>query len=53
MQGKTVSIYLSDQLDRAITKVAKIKGVSKSKLISMILHQVMVKKNMMKNEKGL
>ena len=40
--GKNYAFYLSHEIGEAVTKVAKQKGISKSKLVEAILKQVLV-----------
>ena len=40
--GKSVALYLSVETDEAVTKLAKQKGVSKSKLVDNILKQILL-----------
>ena len=41
-QGKSVALYLSAETDEAVTKLAKQKGISKSKLVDNILKQILL-----------
>ena len=41
-QGKNYAFYLSHEIGEAVTKVAKQKGISKSKLVENILKQVLL-----------
>ena len=43
-QGKSVALYLSSEIDEIIAKIAKQKGVSKSKLVDSVLRQVFLQK---------
>jgi acetamidase/formamidase len=41
-QGKNVAFYLSLEVDEAVTKISKQKNISKSKLVDIILKQVLL-----------
>ena len=41
-QGKNYAFYLSNEIGEAVAKVAKQKGISKSKLVENILKQVLL-----------
>lgn len=44
-QGKNYAFHLSYKVGEAVTKIAKQKGVSKSKLVDNILKQVLLNEN--------
>ena len=45
-QGKNYAFHLSYKVGEAVTKIAKQKGISKSKLVDNILKQVLLNENL-------